>query len=123
VRRRYPQLFQAGEYLPLVVEGRRADHVCAFASIGPEAAVLTVAPRWFARLPAGESGWPLGEAAWADTRIALPPGVTACQNVLTGERIEPVERLGRSWLALGTLLARFPVALLVSTGPGGAPAA
>jgi maltooligosyltrehalose synthase len=53
---------------------------------------------------------PLGEA-WADTAIALPPGVAALENVLTGERLDA----GGGALPLARACGHFPVAALLAS--------
>jgi (1->4)-alpha-D-glucan 1-alpha-D-glucosylmutase len=94
LRARRPADFgEAGDYLPLPVEGERAEHGVAFAR-GRDPGVVAVVPRLVTRL----------EGGWGDTTVPLPAG--SWQNQLTGETIEG----GR--VSMGRLLARFPVALL-----------
>lgn len=90
-RRRPKELGPRGRYRPLPARGERAENATAFTRGG---AVAAIAPR----LVLGLGG------AWGDTAVELPEG--SWRNVLTGEEIEGGER------QLGTLLARFPVALL-----------
>ena len=54
------QLFEQGSYLPLAVEGSRADHVCAFARRLNGKEALVVAPRFFTRLIDGPGDLPHG---------------------------------------------------------------
>jgi (1->4)-alpha-D-glucan 1-alpha-D-glucosylmutase len=92
LRRQRPELFgPGGGYRPLQAQGPKAGHVVAF--LRGEAAA-TVTPR----LVLGLKG------QWADTELTLPAGTW--RNRLTGEMVEAPVRLQ-------TLLARFPVALLV----------
>lgn len=120
LRRRYPDLFQRGRYVPLVVEGEHAPHVCAFAWVSvaapdrPERLVMVVVPRLLAGLTplsetTGRAPAPLGEAVWGNTRI-LVSGLPACRlkNVFTGQ----VHSLEAPHLALSAVLSDFPVALL-----------
>ena len=107
VRRARAPLFQQGEYRPLEVTGTHAEHVCAFARVHAGAAVLTIVPRLLARR--GGDGLPLGAEYWADTRVAVPAGVPpAFRNDFTGERVHGAT------LAVGDVLATFPLALLES---------
>jgi (1->4)-alpha-D-glucan 1-alpha-D-glucosylmutase len=107
VRRARAALFQQGAYRALEVTGAHADHVCAFARVHADAAVLTVVPRLLARR--GADSLPVGADYWADTRVAVPAGVPAAfRNDFTGERVH-----GTS-LAVADVLATFPVALLES---------
>jgi maltooligosyltrehalose synthase len=58
----------------------------------------------------GEAGrLPVG-AAWEDTAVALPPGIAALENVLTGERVSAEG----GTLPLARACARFPVAALLA---------
>src|SRR5262245_51518327 len=110
-RRAQPALFAAGDYRPLEARGPLAEHLCAFARVADAGAVLTVVPRLLARR--GSEAPPLGPEYWKDTGITMPAEVgTWFVNALTGERWET---RGDS-LALGDVLAHFPVALLASDG-------
>jgi (1->4)-alpha-D-glucan 1-alpha-D-glucosylmutase len=105
VRRAHPVLFHGGRYSPLYGDAGREENVCAFALRHGNHALVAVAPRLFAHL-VGADGAPLGERVWGAAKLALPPG--RYRNVLTGERLEGGDA------PLATLLAAFPVALLIS---------
>jgi (1->4)-alpha-D-glucan 1-alpha-D-glucosylmutase len=113
-RRENRELFEAGRYLPLTVEGACRDHVCAFERSDNDSAVLVVVPRFCSRLIRDTSGLPLGPDVWQDTRIEQPFDAAASRyrNIFTGEVLGLVEREGRPSLALQDILAVFPVALL-----------
>jgi len=105
LRRARPALFAAGGYRPLEARGALAEHVCAFARVGEDAAVVTVVPRLLARR--GRGAAPLGDEYWGDTTVDVPAELGGqLTNVLTGEALEGAT------LPLGRVLARFPVALL-----------
>ncbi|HVZ34839.1 MAG TPA: malto-oligosyltrehalose synthase [Polyangiaceae bacterium] len=90
VRRERPECFdERGSYTPLQVEGREGKRVVAFLR---GAGVVIVAPRLTHAL-----------TDWEDTRVCLPPG--SFVNALTGQRVQAGH--------IGSLLQRFPVALLV----------
>ncbi len=72
-RRRMPALFLQGDYLPLQVEGERADHVIAFLRQHNQQFSLTAVPRLAAGLMEPDLKWPVGESVWKDTAIVLPP--------------------------------------------------
>ncbi|MGE5468306.1 MAG: malto-oligosyltrehalose synthase [Ignavibacteria bacterium] len=110
-RRRLPQLFQGGLYLPLAVVGARARHVCAFARRSERSVAIAVAPRLFAGL--GEADWPLGEAAWQDTRIELPADLTGMRlaDAFTGAVAEFEVQAGKAFLPLAAALSHLPLAL------------
>ncbi|MBS1188595.1 MAG: bifunctional 4-alpha-glucanotransferase/malto-oligosyltrehalose synthase [Rhodocyclaceae bacterium] len=110
LRRRWPEVFRDGEYLPLAVAGARADHVCAFARQAGDRIAIAVVPRLLARMQ-GERGEGDGTInGWEDTGVELPGEWAGLPwfNVLTGEALGPVLAL-----KVGDLLAGFPVALLV----------
>jgi len=99
-------VFAAGGYRPLEARGALAEHVCAFARLGDEAAAITVAPRLLASR--GGDTPPLGPEYWSETTVEVPRELGGrFTNVLTGETLEGTA------LPLGRVLARFPVALLV----------
>jgi (1->4)-alpha-D-glucan 1-alpha-D-glucosylmutase len=109
LRRTRDVLFAAGAYRPLETRGALAEHVCAFARVAGEAAVVTVVPRLLARR--GGEAPPFGTDYWQDTHLELPAEVgRRFRNVLTGEVVEGATP------PLGGLLARFPVALLDREG-------
>lgn len=92
LRRRAPDLFGPdGEYVPLLAEGPKQEHVVAYAR-GEGCAVVTP------RLPVRLGG------DWGDTSITLAGG--RWRNELTGDEVD-----GGTVLVAG-LLRRFPVALL-----------
>jgi (1->4)-alpha-D-glucan 1-alpha-D-glucosylmutase len=98
-RRDRPELFD--RYLPLPAIGVAAGHVVA-ADRGGAISVATRLPFGLERL-----------GGWGDTVLLAPAGRYV--DAFTGERVE-----GES-IQLGTLLARYPVALLLPDDLGGAP--
>ena len=113
LRRDNRELFLDGEYLPLEVNGQRRDHVVAFARHQGNDWFLTIAPRLTAIL-ACAAGLPieeplLGEPAWGDTTVVLPPDAPAAwHDALTGDTIS-------GELRLGAVLGKLPLALLQSS--------
>jgi (1->4)-alpha-D-glucan 1-alpha-D-glucosylmutase len=92
LRKKHPEWFGAeAAYTPLTASGPGKERVIA-ASRGE--AVLTVAQRW-----------PLHGAAWGDTTVSVPEG--RWHNVLSGSDVDGGE------VPVSTLLASFPVALLI----------
>ena len=118
VRRRLPRLFQEGDYLPLRVEGSKAEHVLAFARHLEGAVVVCVAPRWFARLTDGTHDLPLGRNIWGDTCVEVPlvASDVAYKNVLTDQQVTLTHIDDKSFFEVATLLDSFPVALLALEG-------
>jgi (1->4)-alpha-D-glucan 1-alpha-D-glucosylmutase len=109
------ELFTAGEYLPLDVEGARKDHVFAFARRHEQRWAVVAVPRLLTRLLAGPSALPLGRAVWHDTTLVLPKEAPPrLRHVFTGETLEAAEREGKRCLDLADGFAHFPVALLLA---------
>lgn len=78
--------------------------------------VISVAPRWFARLSDVQATTlPLG-AVWQDTWIQapLPEAVRRFVNVFTGEQVQTESRDGKALLPAAAILASFPVAVLAT---------
>ncbi|MDX2150866.1 MAG: malto-oligosyltrehalose synthase [Bryobacteraceae bacterium] len=109
-RRRDPDLFTVGEYLPIQPTGTRADNVVAFARRREDRWALSAVPRLLARLQTQER-MPFGRPHWRDTALPLPEGAPRqWLNVYTGERVHA--SLSGS-LDVHRVLRSFPVALLV----------
>src|SRR5207245_6133463 len=93
VRRQYPHPFgRESTFTPMLARGARAEQAVAFCR---GRMVITLVPRLVMKL-GGE---------WRNTMLEIPAG--NWRNVLTGERLCGGEN------AISTLLARFPVCLLV----------
>jgi len=114
LRKRLPALFAQGGYRGLEARGSAASHVVAFRRAHGEATLVVVAGRLFARLAGVPGRLPLGEAAWGDTRVAVPglaPGV-AFTDVLTGGRVAAED----ASLPVARVLSGFPAAVLLAEG-------
>jgi (1->4)-alpha-D-glucan 1-alpha-D-glucosylmutase len=101
LRRRHPELFVQGEYLPLEATGARADHLCAFLRRHEGRSVLVVVPRLVAKLLGGSEA-----PDWGDTALELP-GRSAWRDALSGRTLPAASRISAR-----ELFASFPVALL-----------
>lgn len=114
LRRRAPETFLAGEYLPLEADGHCASHVVALARRHADHRVLAIVPRLVAGLTAPNYGLPVG-AVWAETTLRLPPELSAplFHNLLTGETVHPTAGDDMCNLPLADVLCTCPVALLV----------
>ncbi len=121
LRRRDPELFERGDYLPLKVIGRRSPHLCAFARRLEGRLAVVLAPRLYLKLMgAGRAAgdlWrpPLGPEVWEDTAVQLPPDADApLRGVLDGAQVPRIEAEGRPGISVAMALRSFPVALLTS---------
>ncbi len=111
-RRANPQLYLEGDYVPLDCEGTSRSHVCAYARMHHDQAVVVVVPRLLVELSAAP-GAP-GGAVWQDTQMTVPswkPG-SVYLNLLTGERLETIAQGEKQVLSLAQIFKHCPVALL-----------
>jgi (1->4)-alpha-D-glucan 1-alpha-D-glucosylmutase len=110
-REKCPDLFGAGEYIPLAIDGPAADHVMAFARRRGSATAIMVAARLTAHLLGPGDAITIPPSAWADTAIRLPRGMAPhLRNVLTGEECFAEGGCG----PVSLILAELPVALLAT---------
>ena len=113
-RRANRALFQHGEYIPLDGHGSRQDHLCAFARLYGEQAVVTVVPRLVVSLTEDQKRPPVGPDVWGDTLVVVPswrPG-SMYRNLFTGETWPSQTVEERQMLPAGELFGTYPVALL-----------
>jgi (1->4)-alpha-D-glucan 1-alpha-D-glucosylmutase len=66
-RRLHPELFQQGEYLQLECGGSKKQHLCAFARLYQDHALVTVIPRLVATLNPDSKHPPIGLPVWEDS--------------------------------------------------------
>jgi len=122
LRKRWPEVFQQGNYLPLAVRGEQAAHLCAYARIAGERIVITLAPRFFAQLLGNADTLPLGEKVWGATTVELPFHRPDKQYtcVFTGKVLKPQKQQSRWHMSVAQVLAEFPVGLIIGeTVPSG----
>jgi (1->4)-alpha-D-glucan 1-alpha-D-glucosylmutase len=131
-RQSHLDLFQRGNYLPLVIEGPREEHACAFGREFEGRYALVVVPRftfsaWRERWPVAddsstrkvvngkhpEAVWPLADW-WRDTVLRIPAEVAPeLRHVLTGHWVAGGTTDGpQRLLDLSEVFGSFPVALL-----------
>lgn len=112
-----PDVFQHGEYTALVVEGPRADHLCAYARAYHDSVIVVVSARWYARLE-NETGASAPADYWNECRVQAPDvKVWNYRNLFTGAVEEPRQEGDKLWFAVSEMLADFPVAVLASSPP------
>ncbi len=112
-RKEHGLLFREGAYFPILGEGTRKDHVCAYARQRGEECILVAVPRFLARLV--KEGEPLGEEVWAESHLVLPEEVLTggqFRNVFTSEIIQAMAQDGKRVLPLANAFRTFPVAML-----------
>jgi (1->4)-alpha-D-glucan 1-alpha-D-glucosylmutase len=115
LRREDPELFAAGDYQALQVDGARKDHVFAFARTHQGRGCVVIVPRWTAKLMDAVNELPIGGRVWADTRVALGNSTQAprMRDVLTGREVGIDGAGSERTLSVADALAEFPVAVLV----------
>jgi (1->4)-alpha-D-glucan 1-alpha-D-glucosylmutase len=113
-RRTHAPLLLSGEYVPLKVEGTKKRHVCAFARIYEDQAVVAVVPILVKGLCQETEMFPFGPSVWEDTWVIVPSWRPAScyQNLLTGEILSSTETEGKQSLRLAEVMGSCPVALL-----------
>jgi (1->4)-alpha-D-glucan 1-alpha-D-glucosylmutase len=113
-RRAHASLFFSGEYVPLKVEGTKKQHVCAFARIYEDRAVVAIVPVLVSGLCQKTESFPFDPSLWEDTWVIVPSWRPAScyQNLLTGEILSSTETEGKQSLRLAEILGSCPVALL-----------
>jgi (1->4)-alpha-D-glucan 1-alpha-D-glucosylmutase len=114
LRREVPELFAAGDYLPLQLTGVAAEHAFAFARRHGDSIAITLVGRHLARLIQPGEQPSLDPAGWRDTTLVLPEPFTdaALHDRLTGTR----HTASGGRLPLRSMLTELPVALLVGGG-------
>jgi (1->4)-alpha-D-glucan 1-alpha-D-glucosylmutase len=115
LRGEMPELFQEGEYLPLPVQGVKADHVVAFARKFESGGAIVIAPRLIGSLLNERDLPPIGPEIWGDTYVVVPSGSrsTPYRNALTGE-MQNLSAGDSGTIRVADAVAKFPVALLVT---------
>lgn len=113
-RRTHRGLVQGGEYLPLDIQGRKREHLCAFARVNHDHAAVVVAPRLLAGLMPGHAGFSIGADTWEDTTVTVPPWKPRgrYRNLFTEERFTSMPEGERHVLPLSQVCGTFPIALL-----------
>jgi (1->4)-alpha-D-glucan 1-alpha-D-glucosylmutase len=109
-RRKHPELFFRGGYLPVHASGWHQANVVAFARTHGDRGLITVATRLHASLGIGDAGLPCGDAIWGDTvvDVSFLPDGAKLEHLLTGRAY--VARNGT--LQLAEVLADVPVCAL-----------
>ena len=110
LRKRFPDLFAHGSYLPLSFKGSRARHGFGFARRLNDQWSISAVPLFLSRIATPERLADL-PGIWQDTQIALPENTPRkWRNLLTGACIQ----IKSEALGMKDLLSDFPVALLIS---------
>ncbi|MHB0775741.1 malto-oligosyltrehalose synthase [Halomonas sp. WWR20] len=110
LRQRYSRLFSEGSYVPVQVEGERAEHILAFMRQQGSQSLLVVVPRLpmvllkTATLPC------IASQCWEDTRLQVTaPMQGSWRSILTNASL----RLDEGEMSPGEVLADLPVGVFV----------
>jgi (1->4)-alpha-D-glucan 1-alpha-D-glucosylmutase len=107
-------LFERGEYVALTATGPRRESVFAFARTLDGRQAITIVPRLIAMLIPDAATLPVGRPVWGDTRVPLADArARRFRDAFTGATFDTEEIDGLPTLAVGDVLARFPVAVLL----------
>ena len=112
LRRRYPRLFLEGRYIPLTVEGPKAEYLCAFARENRGKYLIVVVPRWFTRLLT-DTDYCTDKSVWADTEVEWPQ-TGSFRNLFTDDVLNPT----KEWVAASDLMRDFPVSVFTLDDEG-----
>jgi (1->4)-alpha-D-glucan 1-alpha-D-glucosylmutase len=114
-RKDNPKVFQRS-YQPLKAAGPKKNHLCVFAWIKGDTSLIVAVPRLIGSLTRQGTLKPLGEEAWASTRIVLPGKIRSkiFRNIFTGKPVLPIATGDHSALSAAEVFGSFPVAVLES---------
>jgi (1->4)-alpha-D-glucan 1-alpha-D-glucosylmutase len=112
VRKRHPELFAAGTYLPLQIDGPFAEHVVAFARVLDDVCTVTIFCRLIAHLTASVRSFTTREAEWSATKLIVPAEVRGefSNSLSPGQQVTLA-----SAMSVGDILGDWPVAFLIKT--------
>lgn len=114
LRRRLPDVFNSGDYLPLDVLGHRRDHIVSYARSHNGAWVVTVVPRLLTGFTTSFKP-PVGFRIWRDTAIEIPAGGPRhWRNVFTNEDLTSSPCGEGALLKLENVFQILPFAILES---------
>jgi len=116
LRRKYPELFLNGDYLPLYAEREFENHIVAFARRHDNQLIMTIVPRLITNLTDQEHPLPIGGESWKTARIFLPAyfGKRTFFNLFTGEQVRPIIHGGHTGIFVAEALRTCPVSILVA---------
>jgi len=101
LRKKLPDLFARGSYIPLEVLGNKARHIITYARERGNLRMITIVARFYTFL--GKT--PTGKNIWDPTHVRVPNGTY--RDALTGRNYK-----SEGMLSLGEVLASLPFALL-----------
>jgi maltooligosyltrehalose synthase len=99
IRNRYIDVLTDGEYVPVQLEGKHAQHAIAFIRQNKSTSLLVAVPLHLARVE-----------NWEDTALIMPTGAASrWENLITGAEIRPANKL-----SLNEVFQEFPAMIIKS---------
>jgi (1->4)-alpha-D-glucan 1-alpha-D-glucosylmutase len=111
VRKKNPEIFSEGDYLPLDVSGPRSSHIVAYARVLPMACAIVVFCRSIAHLMPDDSTLKISASHWNGTCLVVPPEL---QGTFSNAFFPEETIILRTGNRIAQILSRFPVAILTS---------
>ena len=116
LRRKHPQVFVEGEFMPVKITGKRESNAIAYIRRSGGDWIMSVVPRWLARAKAPLTSSRM-QAFWHGSQITLPRNApSSWLNVLTGATVNVRRPQGSPRMSLSEIFENFPVAVLVARG-------
>lgn len=108
------ELFRSGDYLPLEVQGHRADHVCSFSRGNGGRRITVAVGRFYYGLTGGTPDLPCGAPVWGDTAVLVPFADEGrrFRDLLTGQEVALDTKDAAQTLSCAALFQTAPLALL-----------
>lgn len=114
IRKRAPNVFSKGNYLPIEVEGERSKHLIGFVRTFEKKTVIVIATRYFASL-SQDNKFIVDPQIWNKTHVLLPKELrnNSYRNIFSGKILQK-ENLENSKINLVEVFHPLPLVLLES---------
>jgi maltooligosyltrehalose synthase len=110
IRNRYNDLLIEGEYVPVQIEGKYAQHAIAFVRRSRSGSLLVAVPLHFAKVDSYGAHAEIPVADWEDTALILPEeSASRWEDLINGGEITCADRL-----SLNEAFQKFPAMILKS---------
>jgi (1->4)-alpha-D-glucan 1-alpha-D-glucosylmutase len=116
LRRRKPDLFLKGDYLPLRAESNIDKNIIAFSRSYKDDLIIAIVPRLITQVVNDDHPLPVGAESWKTTRLLIPQelGERKYFNLFTGEQVRPIIHGGQKGIFIAEALRTCPVCILVA---------
>ncbi|MFW6149520.1 MAG: malto-oligosyltrehalose synthase, partial [Atribacterota bacterium] len=108
LRKKEPELFHEGSFIPLAVQGKHKNHLLTYLREYQDKAILVVIPRFYTSL-VKPGQYPLGKDIWEDTIIKLPISIKEQAWDCISEKSIQLNNL----IPIGKILEYFPVSVIL----------